>query len=110
MRLLRLAAAAFAAALIAASAALAAPNAGAECPRGLHCNFVPAAYHQNSADPGDYGDFDLANRPDDELGIRFVVVHDTEESYDDTLATFTNPLSYVSAHYVTRSSDGLVTQ
>src|SRR5580765_3157153 len=90
--------------------AKAAKDSGAECPSGLHCDFVPAAYRQNSADPGDYGNYDLANRPDDGLNIRFVVVHDTEESYDDTLATFTNPLAYVSAHYVTRSSDGLVTQ
>jgi N-acetyl-anhydromuramyl-L-alanine amidase AmpD len=88
----------------------AAKSGGAECPAVLRCNFVPAAYQQNSADPGDYGDYDLANRPDDGLAVRFVVVHDTEESYADTLATFENPLSYVSAHYVTRSSDGLVTQ
>jgi len=137
MRLLRLCATAAAAALILGSAAYAAPpnrdsgkgpaphgapaahahgnakpgpSSGVECPPGLHCDFVPAAYAQNSADPGDYGDYDLANRPADGLNIRFVVIHDTEESFDDTLATFTNPLSYVSAHYVTRSSDGHVTQ
>jgi N-acetyl-anhydromuramyl-L-alanine amidase AmpD len=110
MRLLRLAAAVAAAASIVIPAAVAANGSGAECPRGLHCNFVPAAYQQNSADPGDYGNYDLANRPADGLSVRFVVIHDTEESYDDTLATFENPLAYVSAHYVTRSSDGFVTQ
>ena len=113
MRYLRLCAAACLAALILGPAALAAPpnrDSRAECPSGLHCNFVPAAYQQNSADPGDYGNYDLANRPADGLSIRFVVIHDTEESYADTLSTFTNPLSYVSAHYVTRSSDGLETQ
>jgi N-acetyl-anhydromuramyl-L-alanine amidase AmpD len=82
-----------------------------ECPSDLSCTVTPAAYAQN--DPGDstnYGDYDLAARPDDGLAIRYIVVHDTEESYDDTLATFTNPASYVSAHYVVRSSDGHVTQ
>ena len=138
MRFLRLCAAAAAAALILGPAALAAPpnrdsgkgnaphatppsrpgphskpgppSSGAECPPGLHCDFVPAAYAQNSADPGDYGNYDLANRPADGLAIRFVVIHDTEESFADTLATFENSHSYVSAHYVTRSSDGHVTQ
>ena len=42
--------------------------------------------------------------------MRFVVIHDTEVSYDGTIAEFQNPLAYVSAHYVTRSSDGEVTQ
>src|ERR1044071_8194737 len=110
MRLLRLAAAVAAVALTTVPAAVAARSTDAECPHGLHCNFVAAAYQQNSADPGDYGNYDLANRPDDGLSIRFVVVHDTEESYDDTLATFENSHTYVSEHYVTRSSDGLVTQ
>jgi len=71
---------------------------------------MPAAYAQNSADPGDYGNYDLANRPADGLSIRFIVVHDTEVAYDPTIAEFQNPLAYVSAHYVTRSSDGLITQ
>ncbi|HVU78864.1 MAG TPA: peptidoglycan recognition family protein [Gaiellaceae bacterium] len=83
---------------------------GAECPPGLACDVAPAAYAQNSADPGDYGNYDLANRPADGLGIRFVVVHDTEEGYDPTIAEFQDPLAYVSAHYVVRSSDGAVTQ
>jgi N-acetyl-anhydromuramyl-L-alanine amidase AmpD len=81
-----------------------------ECPGDLACTVTPAAYEQNSASATDYGNYDLANRPDDGLAIRYIVVHDTEETYDDTLATFTNPKSYVSAHYVVRSSDGHVTQ
>ena len=110
MRLLRLAAAVIVGALITGPAALAAKSTDAECPSGLHCSFVPAAYQQNSADPGDYGNYDLANRPEDGLSIRFLVVHDTEVDYDGTLATFENSHNYVSAHYVTRSSDELVTQ
>ena len=83
---------------------------GVECPPGLDCQFLPAAYAQNSADAGDYGNYDLANRPDDGLAIRYVVVHDTEVPYDPTLAEFQNPHAYASAHYVIRSSDGFVTQ
>ena len=87
-----------------------ADKTGVECPNGLDCEWVPAAYQQNSADPGDYGNFDLANRPVDGLAIRFVVIHDTEVDYPGTLAIFQNPLNYVSAHYVTRSADGHIAQ
>ena len=85
-------------------------EAGVECPPGLACRFLPAAYAQNSSSPYDYGNYDLANRPSDGLAIRYVVVHDTEEGYDATLSEFQNSHAYVSAHYVIRSSDGLVTQ
>ena len=40
--------------------------------------------------------------------IRYIVIHDTEVSFANTVAEFQNPLAYVSAHYVTRSSDGHV--
>src|SRR2546429_6757257 len=83
---------------------------GAECPNGLACRVIPAAYQQNSDDPGDYGNYDLATRPDDGLAIRYVVIHDTEYGYDPTIALFQNPLAYVSSHYVLRSADGQVTQ
>lgn len=94
---------------------LAAPAQGAagspvpECPPTLDCNFVPAAYVQNSADPGDYGNYDTANRPRD-VRIDYIVLHDTEETFPDTIETFQDPTAYVSAHYVIRSADGHVTQ
>jgi N-acetyl-anhydromuramyl-L-alanine amidase AmpD len=98
-------------ALVTASVGAARGSAGAECPRGLDCRFVPAAYQQNDPnDPSNYGNYDLANRPADGLGIRYVVVHDTELGYDDTVALFQDQLAYVSSHYVVRSSDGQVTQ
>jgi len=84
-------------------------HAGVECPPGLGCQFLPAAYAENSS-PSDYGNYDLAARPADGLAIRYVVVHDTEEDYDSTLAEFQNSHAYASAHYVIRSADGLVTQ
>ncbi len=86
-------------------------DTGAECPNGIPCRVAPAAYAQDDpSDPTNYGNYDLANRPADGLAIRFVVVHDTESSYDSTIAEFQNPFAYVSAHYVIRSADGLVTQ
>lgn len=81
-----------------------------ECPPALACRVDQAAYAQNSSDPGDYGNFDLATRPSHGLGVDYVVVHDTESSFASTVNEFQNPFAYVSAHYVTRSSDGLVTQ
>lgn len=86
-----------------------ATNPTAKCPPGLHCNFVPAAYAENSG-PTDWGNYDLAKREGDGLDIDRIVIHDTEESYADTLSTFQTPTSYVSSHYVVRSGDGLVTQ
>jgi hypothetical protein len=81
-----------------------------ECPPALACDIAPAAYAQNSSDPSDYGNFDLAARPSHGLGVDYIVIHDTELAYDATVAEFQNPLAYVSAHYVTRSADGQVTQ
>lgn len=83
---------------------------GAECPRGLDCRFVPARYAQNNPnDPVDYGNYDQARRPKD-MKINQIVIHDTEGSYDSSIAWFQDPASYTSAHYVIRSSDGQVTQ
>lgn len=82
-----------------------------ECPSGLDCRFVPAAYAwDNKADPNDYGNYDPAHRPDDGNRIRYIVIHDTEGSYDGTVSWFQDPKAYTSAHYVVRSRDGAVTQ
>lgn len=80
-----------------------------ECPATLDCDFIPAAYARNSPDPGDYGNYDLANRPKN-LQIHYIVIHDTEETYADTIKTFQNSAAYAAAHYVVRSADGHVTQ
>ncbi|GII24844.1 N-acetylmuramoyl-L-alanine amidase [Planosporangium mesophilum] len=91
---------------------LAVAGAGqAECPTDLTCTFVPAAYAwNNTADANDYGNYDPANRPADGNKIRYIVIHDTEGSFDGTVQWFQNPAAYTSAHYVIRSSDGAVTQ
>jgi N-acetyl-anhydromuramyl-L-alanine amidase AmpD len=82
---------------------------GVECPSGLDCRFVSAGYSANSADKTDYGNYDNANRPHD-MQIKYIVIHDTEGSYDSAIAHFQDTTSKVSAHYVIRSSDGAVTQ
>ncbi|MFI6061590.1 N-acetylmuramoyl-L-alanine amidase [Streptomyces sp. NPDC051286] len=82
-----------------------------ECPRGLDCDWVPAAYQQ-TGDPADketYGNYDTADRPHSNK-IKFIVLHDTEEDFDTTLRIFQNPLKQTSAHYVVRSGDGHVAQ
>jgi N-acetyl-anhydromuramyl-L-alanine amidase AmpD len=82
-----------------------------DCPAVLHCRYIPAAYALDppQPDPYNYGDYDKAHRPKD-LKIYSIVIHDTEESYANTIATFTNPASYVSANYVIKSSNGAVTE
>jgi hypothetical protein len=100
------------------AAAAAAP--AVDCPSTLSCAFVPAAYAQDDpANPANYGNYDTAGRPASMLDpagqpasmkISYIVIHDTEGSYADTIATFQNPASYVSANYVIRSSDGAVTE
>ncbi|MER6567729.1 N-acetylmuramoyl-L-alanine amidase [Streptomyces sp. NPDC001093] len=82
-----------------------------ECPSGLVCNFVAAAYAQNDPnDKSNYGNYDIANRPADGDTIRNIVIHDTESDYATAVSQFQDPTGYASAHYVIRSSDGLVTQ
>jgi hypothetical protein len=42
--------------------------------------------------------------------VKYIIIHDTEGSYDSTIAWFQDPAANVSAHYVVRSSDGHVAQ
>ncbi|MGP9021267.1 N-acetylmuramoyl-L-alanine amidase [Streptomyces sp. BR1] len=87
-----------------------------ECPTGLNCNFIPAGYAHNPPAPGkpddptDFGNYNESNRPGNGEDIRYIVIHDTEGSYDASLKTFQNPATYAAAHYMIRASDGLVTQ
>lgn len=81
------------------SASAAAPDDRIECPRELDCRFVPAAE----------GRYASADRPRD-MDVRYIVIHDTELTYDDTIKLFTKPGGGSAAHYLLRSSDGAVTQ
>jgi hypothetical protein len=97
----------------------AASSTAVDCPAALKCTFVPAAYARDSSDPGNFGNYDKARRPGRMLTpagqaasmkIKYIIIHDTEGSYDSAISTFQNPASYVSANYVVRSSDGAVTE
>ncbi|HYF63441.1 MAG TPA: N-acetylmuramoyl-L-alanine amidase, partial [Herpetosiphonaceae bacterium] len=85
-----------------------APTFEGDCPPALSCEVVPAAYALTNGE--DYGNYDLANRPVEGQDIRYIIIHDTEISYDLTLQVFQNPLTIASSHYVTRSSDGHTAQ
>lgn len=72
----------------------------ADCPKELSCRFVPAAASR----------FGEADRRVGGLGVRYIVVHDTELGHDATAKQFAKPGGGTSAHYLLRSKDGAVTQ
>jgi len=82
--------------------------ADADCPPDVDCEVIPAAYAVSNPKTGSYGNYDIANRPDDGMDIRYIVIHDTDATYDLTLKIFQNPANLAAAHYVVRSSDGHV--
>lgn len=84
-------------------------KADGEVPKGVDMQYVPALYKAFSDVDGDYGNYDLANRPYDGQKIRYIIIHDSEVSYQGTINTFLQQ-TYVSAHYVIRSSDGQITK
>ncbi|MEO3813822.1 N-acetylmuramoyl-L-alanine amidase [Sphaerisporangium sp. B11E5] len=77
-----------------------------ECPRGVACEWLPAPYQRLPG--GKYGNHDLADRPRDQ-GIDYIVIHDTEATYAQTLKLVADP-AYVSWHYTIRSADGHIAQ
>jgi hypothetical protein len=84
-------------------------TAPVDCPDVLACEWVPAPYNwYGRPDPYAYGNHDLANRPTGP-NIHYIVIHDTEASYDETLDLVQDP-TYVSWNYTIRSSDGHVAQ
>jgi N-acetyl-anhydromuramyl-L-alanine amidase AmpD len=90
-------------------------NQRVDCPSTLNCRFIPAAYAGiDPNDPTQYGNYDPANRPND-MQIKYIIIHDTEGSYDSAInwfqtSLFATPPTYVSANYVIRSSDGAITE
>jgi hypothetical protein len=93
----------------------AAASTPVDCPSTISCTYIPAAYTENGTDPTNYGNYDLAGRPDSmrtpsggtaSMKIDYIVIHDTEGSYSSAIATFQNPTSFVSANYVVNSSTG----
>ena len=80
-----------------------------DCPAVLRCESRPAPYEQYGSTPSQYGNHDLANRPKDGLSIDYIVIHDTEGSWQTSLNLVNDP-TYLAWHYTIRSSDGQVAQ
>ena len=59
-----------------------------ECPSDVDCEVIPAAYAISNPKTGSYGNYDVANRPEGGLDIRYIVIHDTDATYDVTLKVF----------------------
>ena len=79
-----------------------------ECPASLHCIYSPSGYWQYGPSKGYYGDHDMANRPKN-LSIRYVTLHDNEETGNTTLWLFHDPTYLASANYEV-FADGTVVQ
>jgi N-acetyl-anhydromuramyl-L-alanine amidase AmpD len=79
-----------------------------ECPKTLACEWLPAPYQKLGDAPGSYGNHDLSDRPRNQK-IDYIIIHDTEETYDKTLKLVADP-TYVSWHYTIRSADGHIAQ
>ncbi len=77
-------------------------------PSNLPISWIPALY-KTFDNQGNYGNFDLANRPTDGLKINYIVIHNTETSFDDALNLFKTP-TYTSANYLISSQDGQVAE
>ncbi len=71
-----------------------------ECPATLRCRGVWA----------DDANYAVTDRPADGQQIEYIVIHDTEASYDDTVSTFQDPATEASAHYLIGAGDGRVAQ
>lgn len=81
-------------------AVIPAASGPAGCPTGMTCSFVPASA----------AGYQSANRPSDGLDVRYIVIHDTESSYESAISAFQDPAEAVAADYVMRSADGAVTR
>ncbi|MBV9847722.1 MAG: N-acetylmuramoyl-L-alanine amidase [Kutzneria sp.] len=81
---------------IAATRAMAAPAADVDYPAA---HWVPAT-------PSNYT---ASNRPSS-YPINVVVIHVTQETFDDAVKIFQDPARAVTAHYIVRSADGYINQ
>ncbi|MEV7419968.1 peptidoglycan recognition family protein [Streptomyces sp. NPDC089919] len=74
--------------------------ARAECPTTLNCRFVPAAATN----------YQVGSRPQNDVAIDTIVIHDIEGSYQAGVETFQDPSSGVSAHYILSAEGAEATQ
>ena len=59
--------------------------------------------------PGSTANYTASTRPS-AYAIDRVIIHVTQETFNNTIAIFQNPAKAVTAHYVVRSADGYVAQ
>ncbi|MGD7789703.1 N-acetylmuramoyl-L-alanine amidase [Propionibacteriaceae bacterium Y1700] len=86
----------------------AADDTPVEAPKGLDVEWIPSPYEFLGPTDNDYGNHDLANRPESPK-ITHIVIHDTECPYDVALDLVQDP-TYVSWQYTLRFSDGQIAQ
>ncbi|MFI7146315.1 N-acetylmuramoyl-L-alanine amidase [Nonomuraea sp. NPDC050022] len=80
---------------------------GVECPRSISCEWIPSAYAQKPN--GDYGHYDLANRPDSQK-IQYIVIHDMEGYFLPSIKLNQDVNYGASWQYSVRSTDGHIAQ
>lgn len=84
-----------------------------DCPDELGCEWIPAPYElaDGETDPGsgNYGAHDKANRPKAPK-LQYIVIHDTEATYDQSIDIVKDTANGVSWNYTIRSSDGHIAQ
>ncbi|WP_419999783.1 N-acetylmuramoyl-L-alanine amidase [Streptomyces boninensis] len=68
-------------------------------------NAYAAEYPPTEFIPASPQNYRVADRPT-EFPVELVVIHVTQEFYDDTIAIFQDPSRQVSSHYLVRSEDG----
>ncbi|KIF74630.1 hypothetical protein QR77_12930 [Streptomyces sp. 150FB] len=95
------------AAALAASLALTPLATAAAAPRGGSRRAV--AYPPTPWTPASTSNYTAANRPT-QYPIELVVVHVTQETFDDTIRLFKDPTHAAASHYVVRSADGYIAQ
>src|SRR5262245_53525812 len=96
--------------VVPATSPTATSSADVDCPDWLGCEWLPAPYEwYGEPNPGAYGNHDLGDRPNDNLTFDYIVIHDTEGSWQTTLDLVQDP-TYVSWQYTLRSSDGHIWQ
>ncbi|WP_117209364.1 peptidoglycan recognition protein family protein [Allorhizocola rhizosphaerae] len=84
---------------------------GLECPVDIACEWLPAAYalRGNGSNPGNYGQYDKGNRPQQQR-IEYIVIHDAEGYYTGTTRLGQDVNWPASWHYTMRSVDGQTAQ
>ena len=101
--------AAVAAVAAAATASATRAAAGPGTPERTSADARPLDYPYALWAPASTSNYTVANRPA-QYPVEYVVIHITQETFEDTLAIFQDPSSAVSSHYVVGSADGRVAQ